>query len=62
MMTAACCFLRFTRRRQLFAVAPDHYAAKLAGLYPEDPLQAALADQAYFFCEDVLQVRRQLLC
>jgi hypothetical protein len=35
----------------------DHYAAKLAGLVPTDPLAAALADQAYFFVEDVLQVR-----
>eukprot|EP00775_Hariotina_reticulata_P004727 gene4727-4977_t len=35
--------------------AIDHYAAKLAGLYPSDPLKAALADQAYFFCEDLLQ-------
>jgi hypothetical protein len=33
----------------------DHYLAKLAGLLPEDPLTAALADQAYFFCEDVWQ-------
>jgi hypothetical protein len=33
----------------------DHYLAKLAGLLPEDPLTAALADQAYFFCLDVWQ-------
>lgn len=38
------------------SAAIDHYAAKLAGLVPTDPLAAALADQAYFFVEDVLQV------
>lgn len=27
----------------------DHYAAKLAGLIPEDPLAALLSDEAYFF-------------
>lgn len=32
------------------------YAAKVAGLYPEDPVQAALADQAVLFLEDMLQV------
>lgn len=42
--------------------AADHYAAKLAGLVPSDPLAAALADQAYFFVEDVLQVCHLLLC
>lgn len=33
----------------------DQYVAKLTGILPEDPLTAALADQAYFFCEDVWQ-------
>jgi glutathione S-transferase len=37
------------------SAAIDHYAAKLGGLLPEDAWQAALADQAYFFCEDVWQ-------
>ncbi|GLC41833.1 hypothetical protein PLESTB_001693600 [Pleodorina starrii] len=32
--------------------AIDRYTAKLAGLYPEDPLQAALADQAVFHLAD----------
>lgn len=27
----------------------DHYAAKLAGLIPEDPVAALLSDQVYFF-------------
>ncbi len=31
----------------------DRYVAKLTGLPPEDPWAAALADQAYFFCEDL---------
>lgn len=30
------------------------YAAKVAGLYPEDPLEAALADQAVWFLEDLM--------
>jgi hypothetical protein len=46
---------------RLFPCA-DHYAAKLAGLVPTDPLAAALADQAYFFVEDVLQVRHACFC
>ncbi|GIM13523.1 hypothetical protein Vretimale_16620 [Volvox reticuliferus] len=29
----------------------ERYAAKLAGLYPEDPLKAALADQAAFLSD-----------
>ncbi|KXZ46904.1 hypothetical protein GPECTOR_39g398 [Gonium pectorale] len=33
--------------------AIDRYVAKLAGLYPEDPLQAALADQAAFHMADL---------
>ncbi len=33
----------------------DRYVAQLTGLLPEDPWAAALADQAYFFCEDVWQ-------
>ena len=30
--------------------------AKLAGLYPEDPIQAAFADQAVFLVQDVWDV------
>lgn len=37
------------------SAAIDHYVAKLAGLLPSDPWAAALADQAYGFCEDVWQ-------
>jgi hypothetical protein len=37
------------------ARATDHYVAKQTGLLPEDPLIAALADQVYFFCEDIWQ-------
>lgn len=37
--------------------AAERYAAKLAGLYPEDPWHAALADQAYFQLDDAYQVR-----
>jgi glutathione S-transferase len=37
------------------SAAIDHYVAKQTGLLPEDPLTAALADQAYFFCEDIWQ-------
>lgn len=37
------------------SAAIDHYVAALAGLLPQDPWQAAVADQAYFFCEDVWQ-------
>lgn len=33
----------------LLACPADHYAAKLGGFIPEDPLQALLSDQAYFF-------------
>jgi hypothetical protein len=33
--------------------AIDHYVARLAGMMPDDPWEAALADQAYFFWEDV---------
>ncbi|KAG2435961.1 hypothetical protein HXX76_007155 [Chlamydomonas incerta] len=32
--------------------AIERYTAKLAGLYPEDPLQAAFADQAVFLLND----------
>ncbi|KAG2433056.1 hypothetical protein HYH02_012760 [Chlamydomonas schloesseri] len=32
--------------------AIDRYTAKLAGLYPEDPLQVAFADQAVFLLND----------
>ncbi|WIA20561.1 hypothetical protein OEZ85_004951 [Tetradesmus obliquus] len=31
------------------SAAIDHYAAKLAGLQPQDPLQALLVDQTYYF-------------
>ncbi len=37
--------------------AAERYAAKLAGLYPEDPWLAALADQAYFQTDDAYMVR-----
>ncbi|PNW71797.1 hypothetical protein CHLRE_16g688550v5 [Chlamydomonas reinhardtii] len=33
--------------------AIGRYVAKLAGLYPEDPIQAAFADQAVFLVQDV---------
>ncbi|GIL57376.1 hypothetical protein Vafri_12627, partial [Volvox africanus] len=36
--------------------AIERYVAKLAGLYPEDPLQAALADQAAFHMADILEL------
>lgn len=36
-------------------IAADRYVAHLTGLLPDDPWTAALADQAYFFCEDVYQ-------
>lgn len=39
----------------LIQPAADHYVAKLTGMMPEDPWKAALADQAYFFCEDIWQ-------
>jgi hypothetical protein len=47
--------------KQLCFLIADHYAAKLAGLVPADPLAAALADEAYFFVEDILQVCYLLL-
>ncbi len=34
----------------------ERYCAKLAGLYPEDPLQAAIADQAAFQVMDFVDV------
>jgi len=36
--------------------AIDMYVSKLSGLMPKDPWEAALADQAYFFSEDVFKV------
>ncbi|KXZ46903.1 hypothetical protein GPECTOR_39g397 [Gonium pectorale] len=36
--------------------AIDRYVAKLAGLYPEDPLQAALADQVVFQLNDFMDL------
>ncbi|KAG2433101.1 hypothetical protein HYH02_012804 [Chlamydomonas schloesseri] len=33
--------------------AIDRYVAKLTGLYPEDPVQAAFADQAVFLLQDM---------
>ena len=44
--------------KEVFALA-DRYCAKVAGLLPDDPWAAALADQAYFFVEDVMKVRKQ---
>lgn len=32
-----------------FHASADHYAAWVAGLLPDDPVAALLADQAYFF-------------
>lgn len=43
-------------RRRCCPSWPDRYAATLAGLVSADPLAAALADQAYAFVEDILQV------
>jgi glutathione S-transferase len=37
------------------SAAIDRYCAQLAGLLPADPWKIALADQAYFFCEDIWQ-------
>jgi glutathione S-transferase len=37
------------------SAAIDRYCAQLAGVLPTDPWKAALADQAYFFCEDIWQ-------
>ncbi|GLC41778.1 hypothetical protein PLESTM_001238600 [Pleodorina starrii] len=37
--------------------AIDRYTAKLAGLYPEDPLQAARADEAVFLLSDFMEVK-----
>lgn len=37
------------------SAAIDRYVAGLAGLVPTDPWEAALADQAYCFCHDLLQ-------
>lgn len=37
------------------SAAIDHYVAKVTGMLPDDPFEAALADQAYFFCEDCWQ-------
>eukprot|EP00877_Chromochloris_zofingiensis_P003746 jgi/Chrzof1/13372/Cz07g30170.t1 len=36
----------------------DQYCAKLAGLLPDDPWVAALADQAYCFSDEVLTLFR----
>ncbi|KAG2488853.1 hypothetical protein HYH03_012649 [Edaphochlamys debaryana] len=36
--------------------AIDRYVAKLAGLYPEDPLDAAHADQAVFLLTDLMDL------
>ena len=33
-----------------------HYAAKLAGLMPDDPWAAAKADEAFFFTDDLMKV------
>lgn len=46
----------------LLAAAAARYAAKLAGLYPEDPWEAAVADQAYLQAEDCALVGSWLLC
>ena len=37
--------------------AIERYAAKLAGLYPQDPVAAAFADQAAFLINDIVDVR-----
>lgn len=37
------------------AACADRYVARLTGQMPEDPLQLAVAEQAYFFCEDLFQ-------
>ncbi|GLI67599.1 hypothetical protein VaNZ11_011841 [Volvox africanus] len=36
--------------------AIDRYTAKLAGLYPEDPLEAARADEAVFLLADLMDL------
>jgi len=38
------------------SAAIDRYCAKVAGLLPDDPWAAALADQAYFFVDDVMKL------
>jgi hypothetical protein len=52
-----CCAALWFPARAGVAVLPDRYVAQRAGLLPSDPWQVAVADQAYFFCEDVWQVR-----
>eukprot|EP00775_Hariotina_reticulata_P005347 gene5347-5583_t len=37
------------------SAAIDRFCAKKAGLLSDDPWKVALADQAYFFCEDIWQ-------
>ncbi|KAI8467458.1 MAG: glutathione S-transferase [Monoraphidium minutum] len=37
------------------SAAIDHYLAAAAGLVPKDPWHAALSDQAYAFCDDLVQ-------
>jgi hypothetical protein len=37
-------------------LSSDRYTAKLGGLYPEDPLQAARADEAVFLLTDLMDV------
>jgi hypothetical protein len=37
------------------AAPADRYVARLAGMMPDDPWELALAEQAYFFCEDIFR-------
>lgn len=43
--------------------AADHYAARVAGLLPEDPVAALAADEAYYFViQDIHNAVRAMHC
>lgn len=49
-----CCW-RYDCADPCAAVPADRYVSRLAGMMPDDPWKVALAEQAYFFCEDIFR-------
>jgi hypothetical protein len=45
----------------ILCAAADRYCAAITGVLPSDPLALADIEQAYFFIEDVFQVRPMAL-
>ncbi len=54
--TPASCYTPASCPLSAAPLPPDRYCARLAGLHPEDPLQAAKADQAVFQMADIMEV------